>query len=70
MTDTGISTGAGVGNRRKEINGDVMGIPVIAIGVPTVVSMATVAYDCIEETLLKQGFSQEETDIFFKWNVK
>ncbi len=34
-----------------------MGIPVIAIGVPTVVSMATVAYDCIEETLLGQGFS-------------
>ena len=46
VTDTGISPGAGVGNRRKEINGDVMGIPVIAIGVPTVVSMATVAYDC------------------------
>ena len=64
VTDTGISPGAGVGNRRKEINGDVMGIPVIAIGVPTVVSMATVAYDCIEETLLKQGFSQQETDIF------
>lgn len=64
VTDTGISPGAGVGNRRKEINEDVMGIPVIAIGVPTVVSMATVAYDCIEETLLKQGFSQEETDIF------
>ena len=64
VTDTGISPGAGVGNMRKKINGDVMGIPVIAIGVPTVVSMATVAYDCIEETLLKQGFSQEETDIF------
>lgn len=64
ITDTGISPGAGVGNKRKEINEDVMKIPVVAIGVPTVVSMATVAYDCIEETLLKQGFSQEETDIF------
>lgn len=64
ITDTGISPGAGVGNRRKEIDENVMGIPVIAIGVPTVVSMATVACDCIEETLLGQGFSQEETDIF------
>lgn len=64
ITDTGISPGAGIGNRRKEIDENVMGIPVIAIGVPTVVSMATVACDCIEETLLGQGFSQEETDIF------
>lgn len=64
ITDTGISPGAGVGNRRKEIDENVMGIPVIAIGVPTVVSMATVACDCIEETLLGQGFSQKETDIF------
>lgn len=64
ITDTGISPGAGVGNKRKKINENVMGIPVIAIGVPTVVSMATVAYDCIEETLLAQGFSQEETQIF------
>ena len=45
----------------------IMGIPVIAIEVPTVVSiMATVAYDCIGETLLGQGFSQEETDIFLR----
>lgn len=64
ITDTGISPGAGVGNKRKEIDENVMGIPVIAIGVPTVVSMATVAYDCIEETLLKQGFSQNDIDIF------
>ena len=66
VTDTGISPGAGIGNVRKEINERIMGIPVIAIGVPTVVSMATVAYDCIEETLLGQGFSQEETDIFLR----
>ena len=66
VTNTGISPGAGIGNVRKEINERIMGIPVIAIGVPTVVSMATVAYDCIEETLLGQGFSQEETDIFLR----
>lgn len=64
ITDTGISPGAGVGNKRKEINEEIMGVPVIAIGVPTVVSMATVAYDCIEETLLGQGFSREETETF------
>ena len=66
ITDTGISPGAGVGNKRKEIRESVMGIPVIAVGIPTVVSMATVAYDCIEETLLRQGFSQKETASFLE----
>lgn len=65
ITDTGISPGAGVGNKRKEINEGTMGLPVIAIGVPTVVSMATVAYDCIEETLIRQGFSIKEIEAFF-----
>ena len=37
LTDTGISPGAGVGNRRMALNADTLGIPVLAIGVPTVV---------------------------------
>ncbi len=45
MTDTGISPGSGVGNNRKEISKTTLGIPVIAIGVPTVVEASTLAYD-------------------------
>lgn len=43
ITDTGITPGAGVGNARKTINEESLGVPVIAIGVPTVVDAATIA---------------------------
>ncbi|MEW8956474.1 GPR endopeptidase [Clostridium sp.] len=46
--DTGIAPGAGVGNRRMEINEKTVGVPVIAIGVPTVVYAATIASDTID----------------------
>lgn len=42
LTDTGISPGSGVQNRRKELSEITLGIPVIAIGVPTVVDMHTI----------------------------
>lgn len=42
LTDSGISPGSGVQNRRKEISPNTIGIPVIAIGVPTVVDMHTI----------------------------
>jgi spore protease len=48
IADTGISPGSGVGNRRSELSEKTMGIPVIAIGVPTVVDAATMANDTIE----------------------
>ena len=46
LTDTGIAPGAGVGNRRAPLNRDTLGIPVIAIGVPTVVDAAVIAGEC------------------------
>lgn len=46
LSDTGISPGAGVGNHRQPLNRDTLGVPVIGIGVPTVVDAATVAFDC------------------------
>ncbi|KAJ49211.1 spore protease [Clostridium tetanomorphum] len=46
--NTGISPGSGVGNKRMEISERTLGIPVIAIGVPTVVDAATVANDTID----------------------
>lgn len=47
IADTGITPGAGVGNTRKELSQATLGIPVIAIGVPMVVEMATITNDCL-----------------------
>lgn len=48
ISDTGISPGSGVGNKRKGLNKEYLGIPVIAIGVPTVVDAATMVNDTID----------------------
>lgn len=45
ITDTGISPGSGVGNHRHALNKESMGIPVIAIGIPTVVDAVTIVSD-------------------------
>ena len=47
ISDTGISPGAGVGNHRTRINHETLGVPVIAIGVPTVVDVQTLANDLL-----------------------
>lgn len=49
ICNTGITPGSGVGNARKEISERTMGIPVIAIGVPTVVDASTLARDLTGE---------------------
>lgn len=48
ITDTGIHPGSGIGNNRKEISYDTIGIPVIAIGVPTVVESSILVSDTID----------------------
>lgn len=48
IADTGIHPGSGVGNKRLAITKETLGVPVIAIGVPTVVHASTIAYDTIE----------------------
>ena len=48
LADTGIVPGAGVGNERKELTKDTLGVPVIAIGIPTVVEAATIAADSLD----------------------
>ena len=45
LADTGINPGSGIGNQRKGINHETLGVPVIAIGVPTVVHAAVFAYE-------------------------
>ena len=48
IANTGIHPGSGVGNHRNEISKETLGIPVIAIGVPTVVDAATIVRDTME----------------------
>lgn len=62
ISDTGIVPGAGVGNTRKQISEETLGIPVIAIGIPTVVEAATIAADSIDlfiEKLQKEAKSND-----------
>jgi len=49
LSNTGIVPGSGVGNRRRALTRGALGIPVIAVGVPTVVDAATLALDILEE---------------------
>ena len=51
VTDTGINPGSGVGNHRSGINEEVLKVPVIAIGVPTVVDAATIVNDTMENLI-------------------
>ena len=48
ISDTGIVPGAGVGNTRAEISERTLGVPVVAIGIPTVVELATLVSDGID----------------------
>ena len=62
IADTGIVPGAGVGNTRKEISIKTLGIPVIALGIPTVVDLASITNDCIDlfiESLQQKAMSND-----------
>ena len=53
LSDTGIVPGAGVGNTRKELSKKTLGIPVVAIGIPTVVESAVLVNDCLDLFITK-----------------
>lgn len=62
ISDTGIVPGGGVGNARDELSEKSLGIPVVAIGVPTVVEMASITNDCLDlfiEDLQKKAESND-----------
>ena len=63
ITDTGITPGSGVGNHRAEINEKALGVPVIAIGVPTVVDAATLVNDITEETKIKAEMQEQAVNM-------
>ena len=48
LTDTGITPGSGIGNHRNAINRESIGVPVISLGVPTVVDAATIVSDAMK----------------------
>lgn len=64
LTDTGISPGSGVGNHRNAINSETIGVPVIAIGVPTVVDAFTIINDSMEKYLEGIGMTKQEISSF------
>lgn len=60
LTDTGISPGSGIGNKRTALNEESLGVPVIAIGIPTVVNAATIVNDTLDLIL---GSLKEEAEV-------
>ena len=81
LSDNGINPGSGIGNTRRAISRETVGVPVLALGVPTVVSSATLVYDALREAgvghvsrelrqVLEQGrdffVSPKESDVIVK----
>lgn len=62
LSDSGIHPGSGVGNKRKELSQATLGVPVIAIGVPTVVDAVTITSDTIDFLLKHFGREWNEKD--------
>ncbi|MCL1935193.1 MAG: GPR endopeptidase [Defluviitaleaceae bacterium] len=66
ISDTGVSPGTGMGNRRMRINEENMGVPVIAIGVPTVVDAATLINDTMDYIIKDMATYVEKNSDFYK----
>ena len=66
MSDTGVAPGAGVGNQRMMLDKESLGIPVIAIGVPTVVDAATLVNDTMDRILEEMMQQTEKGSEFYK----
>ena len=64
LSDTGIYPGSGIGKDRLGINRETMNIPVIALGVPTVVDASTIVGDALESLLKSNLFSKTEQERF------
>lgn len=68
LADTGITPGAGVGNTRKDLSKETLGVPVIALGIPTVVDAATIAADSLD--LFIQKLQEEANSNEFLNNLQ
>ena len=63
ISDTGIVPGAGVGNTRAEISENTLGIPVIALGIPTVVESAVLVNDCLD-LLIEKMQNEAKSNVY------
>ena len=63
ITDTGIHPGSGIGNNRAEISNKTLGIPVIAIGVPTVVMSQTIVFDTLDYLIKHISYIKDNQSI-------
>lgn len=72
MSNTGIHPGSGLGKKRTGITEESMGVPVIALGIPTVVHATTIAGDAIEKLLTSPEFAGEEGQYYqnLDYNLK
>ncbi|MBE6554874.1 MAG: GPR endopeptidase [Ruminococcaceae bacterium] len=59
LSDTGIQPGSGIGNGRRALNRETVGVPVMALGVPTVVESSTLVYDA----LTKFGIDEQREEL-------
>ena len=66
ISDTGIVPGAGVGNTRSEISQKTLVIPVVAIGIPTVVETAVLVNDCLDLFIKKLQDEAKSNDYLNK----
>ena len=62
ITNTGINPGSGVYNNRKELSYESLGVPIIAIGVPTVLEASTIVYDTINYMCMKYTYTKNNID--------
>ncbi len=70
ISDTGITPGSGVGNTRMALNQETLGVPVIAIGVPTVVDAATLVNDTMDKILEEMKMNVKEGSNFYDMLLK
>ncbi len=66
ITDSGIIPGSGVGNRQKPLNQENLGIPVLAVGVPTVLNAAIIVREALQQGEKWQNSSLPQEDIIQK----
>ncbi|MBQ9984557.1 MAG: GPR endopeptidase [Lachnospiraceae bacterium] len=67
LADTGITPGSGVGNHRNAINQESVGVPVLAIGVPTVIAVPTIVNDAMDVMVAAIG-KQATKNVLKKFN--
>lgn len=70
ITNTGINPGSGIGNKRKEISEDTLHIPVLAIGVPTVVAASNIINDTLNYLYKHYNYKNDKLEELFNEVLK